>query len=544
VLPLIADHGGRIIDTAGDGILAEFGSVVDAIECAAALQRLIAERNDAVETPRRMLYRIGVNVGDVIYDDVRVYGDGVNVAARLEALAEPGTIYVSSRVYDDVQDKIAIASDDLGEIALKNIARPVHVWRLRPAELPQPTPPAGSLASNKPSVAVLPFANLSGDREQDYLADGIVEDLITALSKFRWLLVIARNSSFAYQGRSVDVRQIARDLGVRYLVEGSIRKSANRIRITAQLLEAETGAHLWADKFDRNLSDVFEIQDEITDKISSSLAPELTAAEISRAQHQQRRDLNAWDAYLRALPLMREHTEAANARAVALLSKATELSPDFAAAFARLSACRTQAAYYGWKGQGTDHVAEAINLARRAQALDPEEPLAYDALGSAFQVLGENEKAAAAARRALALSQTCTAAYGTLIYSLSMLGRAEEALQVFASSEQTSPRDPDRSSRMMGLACAYFIAGRYDDAIAAVTEYSAARPNWYGAYVVLAAASALTGRTDEAQTAVRRLLQLMPHFSIDAARKRPMFKHFSQAELLFDALHRAGVPNG
>jgi TolB-like protein/Flp pilus assembly protein TadD len=542
VLPMIEEHGGRIIDTAGDGILAEFSSVVAAIECAAALQRLMAERNEAVETSRRMLYRIGVNVGDVIYDEARVYGDGVNVAARLEALAEPGTIYVSSKVYDDIQDKVAITSDDLGNIALKNIARPVHVWRLRPADVAAPALAKLKTPAHKPSVAVLPFANLGADREQDYLADGIVEDLITALSKFRWLLVIARNSSFAYKGRALDVRHIARDLGVGYVVEGSIRKSANRIRITAQLIEAETGAHLWAEKYDRNLSDVFEIQDEITDKIASALTPELTAAEIVRAQQQQRPNLNAWDAYLRALPLMREHTEAANTRAVALLSKAIALAPDFAASYARLSACRTQAAYYAWHGPIATQVAEALNLARRAQALDPEEPLAYDALASAYQVLGENEKAEAAARRALALSQTCTAAYGTLIYSLSMLGRAEEALQVFARSERTSPRDPDRSSRMMGLACAYFVAGRYDDAIAALTEYVAARPNWYGAYVVLAAACALTGRAAEARGAVRRLLELLPHFSIEHARNRPMFKNFSQAEILFEALNKAGVP--
>src|SRR5262245_52339031 len=501
----------------------------------------MAKRNEAVEYSRRMQYRIGVNVGDVLYDDVRVYGDGVNVAARLEALAEPGTIYVSSKVYDDIQGKVAIAADDLGELELKNIARPVHVWRLRPGDVAGPALANSKTLKNKPSVAVLPFANLSGDRDQEYLADGIVEDLITALSKFRWLLVIARNSSFAYKGRAVDVRQIARELNVGYVVEGSIRTSVNRIRITAQLIDAGSGAHLWADKYDRKLSDVFEIQDEITDRIAVSLTPELTAAEISRAQRQPRRDLNAWDAYLRALPLMREHTESSNALAVELWSTARQLAPDFSAAFARLSACRTQAAYFGWKGQEDDY-AEALDLARRSQALDPEEPLAYDALASAFQVLGENEKAEAAARRAIGLSQTCTAAYGTLIFSLSMLGRAEEALEVFASSERTSPRDPDRSSRMMGLAFAYFIARRYDNAIASITEYIAARPNWYGAYIVLAAACALTGRADEARSAVRRLLELVPHFTIDGARHRPMFKNFSQAELLFDALHKAGVP--
>jgi adenylate cyclase len=544
LLPLIAQYAGRVIDTAGDGILAEFGSVVNAVECAVALQQVMAKRNADVEAPRRMQYRVGINIGDVIYDELRVYGDDVNIAARLQALAEPGTIYVSSKVYEDIQGKIRFTCDDLGEKDLKNITRPVHVFRLRPsgavASLSLPTAAA---LGDKPSIAVLPFADMTGDHQQGYLADGIVEDLIMALSKFRWLLVIARNSSFTYKGRAVDVRRVARELSVRYVVEGSIRKSGNRLRIAAQLIDAGSGAQIWAERYDRNLRDIFEIQDEITHSIATALAPELTAAEISRAQHQHRRDLSAWDAYLRALPLMREHTQAANAAAVELLRKATQRSPDFSAALARLSACRTQAAYYEWDGQA-DHlaVAEALELARRSQALDPEEPLAFDALASAFQFLGEHEKAEAAARRALELSQTCTAAYGTLIFSLSMLGRAEEAIEVFAKSERTSPRDPDRSSRLLGLACAHFVAGRYDDAISSITEYIAARPNWYGAYLVLAASCALTGRDDEAQRAVRRLLELVPHFSIERARKRPMFKHFVHADLLFDALRKAGVP--
>jgi len=297
LLPLIRQYGGRVIDTAGDGILAEFGSVVNAADCAVALQQIMAKRNAEVEPSRRMQYRVGINIGDVIYDDVRVYGDGVNIAARLEALAEPGTIYISSKVYEDIQGKVPVVCEDLGEKDLKNIARPVHVWRLRPFHSEtDSTLPKTKVLTEKPSIAVLPFANISGDHDQEYLADGIVEDLITALSKFRWLQVIARNSSFIFKGRAVDVRQIARELSVGYVVEGSVRKSGNRLRITAQLIDAGSGAHIWADRYDRGMNDVFEIQDEITDKIATSLAPELTAAEISRAQHQDRPDLNAWDA--------------------------------------------------------------------------------------------------------------------------------------------------------------------------------------------------------------------------------------------------------
>jgi TolB-like protein len=543
VLPMIGEFGGRIIDTAGDGILAEFASVVNAVECAIAVQKAMAERNATVEADRQMLFRVGINIGDVIHDDARVYGDGVNIAARLEAIAQPGGICISAKAHEEIRGKIQVAYEDIGEQQLKNISQPVRAYRVRLA-----AGPAGAASErrhshpDKPSIAVLPFTNIGADPDQDYLADGIVEDLITALSRFRWLLVIARNSSFTYKGRAVDVRQVARELGVRYVLEGSVRKGASRLRITGQLIDTSSGAHIWAERYDRDISDVFAIQDEITDKIVAALAPELTAAEIIRAQQKQPRDLDAWDAYLRALPLMRQHTQASNAAAATLLKKAIELSPDFSAAHARLSACLTQAAYYGWQGRADECVAEALALARQSQALDSEEPLAFDALASVHQFLGDNEKAEAAARRALDLSPTCTAAYGTLVSALAMLGRSAAALEVFARSERTSPRDPDRSSRLMGLASAYFIAERYDDAIAAAAEYNAVRPNWYGAYVVQAASYALTGRTKEAHVAAQRLLQLVPQFTIGRARRRPMFTQPADAEKLFEGLQKAGVP--
>jgi TolB-like protein/class 3 adenylate cyclase/Flp pilus assembly protein TadD len=544
VLPMIGEFGGRIIDTAGDGILAEFASVVNAVECAVAVQKTMAERNVTVEADRQMLFRIGINIGDLIHDDARVYGDGVNIAARLEGIAQPGGICISAKAHEEIRGKIQLAYEDIGEQQLKNISQPVRAYRVRVAAEPAeaPSEPRRHSLPDKPSIAVLPFTNIGADPDQDYLADGIVEDLITALSRFRWLLVIARNSSFTYKRRAVDVRQVARELGVRYILEGSVRKGGSRLRITGQLIDTSSGAHIWAERYDRDISDVFAIQDEITDKIVAALAPELTAAEIIRAQQKHPRDLDAWDAYLRALPLMRQHTQASNTAAMALLTKAIELSPDFSAAHARLSACLTQAAYYGWRGRAVECVAEALALARQSQALDPEEPLAFDALASAYQFLGDNEKAETAARRALDLSPTCTAAYGTLVSALAMLGRSGAALEVFARSERTSPRDPDRSSRLMGLASAYFIAERYDDAITATAEYNAVRPNWYGAYVVQAASYALTGRTSEAHVAAQRLLELVPQFTIGRARKRPMFAKSADAEKLFDGLQKAGVP--
>lgn len=404
-------------------------------------------------------------------------------------------------------------------------------------------PPLVPALPDKPSIAVLPFTNLSGDAEQDYFADGIVEDIITALSRLRWLFVIARNSSDSYRGRSVDVKQVGRELGVRYVSEGAIRKAGNRVRITIRLIDTQNGAQLWAERFDRELTDVFAIQDEVTAKIVGVLAPEVTAAEIGRAHRASPGSVSAWDAYLRALPLMRRVTKTANTDAVALLQNAITLSPDFAAAHARLSACRTQAAYLSWEGWDGGAISEAVKLAHRAIALDPEEPLAFDALASACQFLGEQEKAADAARRAIALSPTCTAAYGTLITVLASQGRTEEALKVFAQSERTSPRDIDRAGRLNGLVLAYFAAKRYEEALAAIEQYTSLRPNHYGGHMLRAATLALTGRIAEAREAREKLLRVNPLFRLELARKRPSFTSCVFAERLFDGLRKAGLPD-
>src|SRR5215831_14753743 len=273
VLPMIGRFGGRIIDTAGDGILAEFTSVVDAVECASAIQETMAKRNAETEVERRMQYRMGINVGDVMFDDARIYGDGINVAARLESIAEPGGICISSKVYEEIRGKVQLGYEDIGEQQLKNITYPVRVYRVR-TNLLSARPATVLPLPEKPSIAVLPFENLSGDPEQGYFADGMVEEIITALSRIHWLLVIARNSSFTYKGRAVDVKQVGRELGVLYVLEGSVRKAAgNRIRITAQLLDAITGAHLWADRFDGTLEDVFELQDNVASSVAGVIEP-------------------------------------------------------------------------------------------------------------------------------------------------------------------------------------------------------------------------------------------------------------------------------
>ena len=287
VLPMIGEFAGRIIDTAGDGILAEFASVVNAVKCALAIQTTMAERNAAIEPQRRMQFRVGINIGDVVYDEVRIYGDGINIAARLESIAEPGGICISSKVYEEVNGRVELACDDIGERQLKNIARPVHVYRIR-LDGALPVPGSAPALPEKPSIAVLPFQNMSGDTEQEYFADGITEDLITDLSKISGLFVIARNSSFVYKGRSVKVQEIGRDLGVRFVLEGSVRKAGNRVRITAQLIDAGSGGHLWAERFDRDLTDIFSTQDEVVEKIVGALAITLTPGEEQRLRRRGR----------------------------------------------------------------------------------------------------------------------------------------------------------------------------------------------------------------------------------------------------------------
>jgi adenylate cyclase len=336
--PKIAEHRGRIVKTTGDGMLVEFASVVDAVRCAVAVQQAMPERNSGVAADNRIELRIGINLGDVIVEGDDLYGDGVNIAARIEALADAGGVFVSNTVHDHVRDRLPFAFEDLGEQQVKNIARPVRVYRVRDAAAKLPVAPALPLP-DKPSIAVLPFANMSGDPEQEYFADGMVEEIITALSRIRWLFVIARNSSFAYKGQTVDVKQVGRELGVRYVLEGSVRKGGNRVRITAQLIDATNGAHLWADRFDGSLEDVFELQDKVAISVAGVIEPTLRQTEIERARRKRPDSLDAYDLYLRALPYVVAAMPEEADKALPLLGKAIELEPDFAAAHAMIAWC-------------------------------------------------------------------------------------------------------------------------------------------------------------------------------------------------------------
>ncbi len=403
VLPMVGEFGGRIIDTAGDGFLAEFPSVVNAVNCAVAIQSKMAERNAPVEPERRMQFRVGINIGEVICDEARIYGDGINVAARLEGIAEAGGICISSKVYEEISGRIDLACQDIGEQQLKNIARPVRAYRvcldtIAPAAIPAFAPP------DKPSIAVLPFQNMSGDPEQEYFSDGLSEDIITLLSAWRSFPVIARNSSFAFKKQSRDIRMIARELSARYIIEGSVRKSSNRVRVTAQLIDAESGHHLWARKFDGDLDDVFALQDEITRQIVISVEPEMEKAELRKSETKRSTSLDAWDYFLRGRALLHQITSEDAVRARAMFERAIELDPQYSDAWAGLSRTYQQEILFDVVDDRRAWEDEALEAARRAVALDNGSSFAHLALGGAFMWSNQHEQSISETRMAAELN--------------------------------------------------------------------------------------------------------------------------------------------
>jgi adenylate cyclase len=444
VLPMIGRFGGRIIDTAGDGILAEFNSVANAVECAVAIQDTMRTRNAETEAHRKMQYRIGINLGDVIYDESRIYGDGINIAARLEGLAEPGGICISRKVYEDVRGKIDLSYDDMGEQQLKNIAQTVRCYRVR--GIRKTTSLLGDAKTlalpDKPSIAVLPFTNLSGDPDQEYFGDGIAEDILTDLAKLRWLFVIARNSSFTFRGKAVDVRLVSRGLGVRYVLEGSVRRAGNRVRVTAQLIDATTGSHVWASRYDRDLADIFAVQDEITAAIAAAIAPAIIDAEQQRALHKSAERLDAWEAYQRGMWHFAMGGRENIAMARAFLEKAVDLDPNFAAVYAALAGIVIQSGSVFHIISLDEAARTAEQLARKALSLDPSDAVAHVRLAGAMYIAGDLEGCISECNEALALDTNCAFAYGIMGTALVFAGRREEARTSLRTCLRLNPRDP------------------------------------------------------------------------------------------------------
>ncbi|MFO1060408.1 MAG: adenylate/guanylate cyclase domain-containing protein [Dongiaceae bacterium] len=463
VQPLVERHHGRVFKVTGDGVLVEFASAVDAVQCAVALQQAMAAANAALPEDTRIVLRIGVNLGDVMVSGGDLYGDGVNLAARLEAAAGPGEVLLSAAVQDYVRNKVGFGLEDLGARTLKNIAEPVRVFRV--AGLGEGAGESAADTALRPSIAVLPFTNMSGEADQEYFSDGITEDIITELSRFSWLFVIARNSSFTYKGRSVEVKQVGRELGVRYLLEGSVRRAGSRVRITAQLIDAATSAHLWADRFDGGLEDIFELQDQVTARVIGAIAPRLEQAEIERAKRKPTASLDAYDYFLQAMACVHRGTKDACPEALRLLYKAIALDPGYAAAHGMAAWCY---AWRKWDGLTEDAEAEAAEtsrLGRRAAALGQDDAVALSAAGYALTFVGRHfEEGIALIERALALNPNLAMAWTVGGWTRVFLGDPERALQDFATAMRFNPLGPLVFRVLAGTAFAHFTAGRYDDA--------------------------------------------------------------------------------
>jgi adenylate cyclase len=533
--PKIAGHHGRIVKTTGDGLLVEFASVIDALRCAVEVQRDIAGRNAVVPADIRIAFRIGIHQGDIVVDGGDIFGDGVNVAARLEGLADPGGTCVSARVQEDAAGRLDLAFEDMGEQALKNITRPVRVYRVRPEDpLSSPPPQSpdqvrggeGSARSarvgavepsmpplpDKPSIAVLPFANMSGDPEQDYFTDGMVEEIITALSRIRWLFVIDRNSTLSYRGQGIDVKQVGRELGVRYVLEGSVRKAGGRVRITAQLIDALSGAHLWADRFDGSLEDVFELQDKVALSIAGVIEPTLQAAEMRYAVDRPTNDLTAYDLYLRARSVASSYEREHFAQALDLLRQAITREPRYGAALALAATYRVDLENYDWADdrEEEENRRTAIDLAREALSVAADDP---GVLGRAAMVLGrfgeDIATALAMIDRALVLNPSFAYGWYWSGWLHLFAGQADVAIQHFETSMRLNPRG-QRSYHLGGIGMAHFVNRRFDAALAALRISLEEVPAFAPTYRTLAACLAHMGRLDEARSILKRLVALTP----------------------------------
>jgi adenylate cyclase len=535
---LIQHHHGRVVDAPGDNVLAEFSSVVDAVECAVEIQKELKTRNTELPENRRMEFRIGVNLGDVIEDGEQILGDGVNIAARLESLAEAGGICISGSAHEQVEKKVVINFEYLGEHIVKNITRPIRVYRVithpgvahemdKKLDLPE-----------KPSIAVLPFINMSGDPEQEYFSDGITEDLITDLSKISCLFVIARNSVFTYKGRAVKIDHVGRELGVRYVLEGSVRRAGARVRITAQLVDAGTGGHLWAERYDRNVGDIFALQDEVTQKIVTALAVKLTRDEQERLERRYTNNLEAYDCLLQGLGYFYLFTKDGNDRARSMFDKAIDLDPEFALAYGRLGLTHWLEWSFGWS-QSLECLEKAFQLAQKATALDESLPEPHGILGMVCLWKKEHEQAISHLQRAIAINPNYADALDHLAHVLTFAGRSEEAIGLGKKAMRLNPLYPPLYEWTLGHA--YFLVGEYEQAIAALRRVLDRAPGFHPAHIYLALSLGRLGRVDEAQAEAAEFTRVTPNMSWESWRQRLPYKDKAILDGLFETLLKVMV---
>ena len=559
--PAVAGHNGRIVKLIGDGTLVEFASVVDAVRCALAIQTN-AGAGIRGSGPIIVL-RIGINLGDVVVDGDDIYGDGVNVAARLEPLAEPGGICIASIVNENILGRIDVPFTDAGEVGVKNIDRPIRVWKWRPdagvavaasdgarsmtagsADVgDQVSDSSGKLAiPNKPSIAVLPFLNLSGDAEQEYFADGISEDIITALSRIHWFFVIARNTTFTYKGEAVDAQRVSRDLGVRYVLEGSVRKAGNRIRITGQLIDGETGNHLWAEKYDRDLEDVFEIQDEITENIVGALEPQIVVAESIRSRRKNPQNLDAWDLVIQAMARIGEFSKDGSRGAIELLDRAIAIDPTYARAYSLKAWTLAWRMHQGWEDVESA-LPKSISAADMAIRFDPDEPWAYIAWMFISTTTRDVDRILSSARKAIDLNPNFALAHSFLGAAYALTGRGREAFEWIERARRLSPRDIFRDEFDVHTSFAHFQVADYRMAAEFAAKASIPRPEHVYPHLMLAVSYAHLGALDAARDEVAKVKALVPDFCLTTADKVSVFVDPVDKARFLDGLRKAGLPD-
>jgi adenylate cyclase len=539
--PKIAEHRGRIVNTTGDGLLAEFASVVDAVRCAVEVQRKMIARNAAAPAERRIEFRMGINLGDIIIEDGDIFGDGVNIAARLEALAELGGICLSAAAHEQVRDRLDLAFDDLGEQQVKNITRPVRTYRVVLGASPRAALPVGAALPlpDKPSLAVLPFQNITGDAEQEYFVDGMVEEITTAIARLPWLFVIARNSAFTYKGRAVDVKQVAQQLGVRYVLEGSVRKAGNRVRITGQLIDTTTGAHIWADRFDGALDDIFDLQDQVASSVAGAIEPKLRQSEIERASRKPTASLTAYDLYLRALAQCYRFTDESLGEAILLARRALAIDPSYAPAAALVARCRVIQRAQGWGALSDQDIAEACRLARQALAADRDDAeTIWHAAWTLFHFAGEAAMAAAALDRALALNPNAAHAWLGRGHIHAFRNQPEAAIKAVERARRLSPFDPLAYRCALAIGIAHLAARRFEQAIEWADRALHDQPRNFSVMRLKVAALAHL----EAHAELSRLLAIDPKPTIAGFREFAHFMAPEVRELYVTGLRLAGLP--
>jgi adenylate cyclase len=544
---LIQQHRGRVVASPGDNVLAEFASVVDAVQCGVEIQQVLRAKNAMLPENRRVEFRIGINLGDVIEEGEQIYGDGVNIAARLEGLAEAGGICISESAYQQIENKLPLRYDYLGEHEVKNIAKPVRVYKARIEVEVTPSRPPVEVASrekmafpmpDKPSIAVLPFVNMSRDPEQEYFSDGITEEIITALSKVPNLFVISHNSTFTYKGKPVMVKQVSEELGVRYVVEGSVRKAGDKVRITAQLIDALSGHHLWAERYDRDLKDIFALQDEITMKIITALQVELTAGEMAGRIAKGTRNLDAFIKYMVAFELFNRLTKEGNAQARKILEEAIALDPEYSRLYMGLAVTHVYDVWFGMTEYPEQSLAQAFELAQKAISLDDSNAAAYSVLGQVYGMKRQYEKAIAECERAVSLDPNSAENLMRLGTVLNYAGRAGEAIPYLQNAIRLNPLPAANYFNM--LAFAYRESGQYEKAIEAAKKALQREPNTQSPYIHMTISYIRLGREEEARASAAEILRVNPRFSLERYGK---ILPFSQpiADHVIEDLRKAGL---